>query len=109
MIASPLTIREGLDKTAPRHAFKVQVRNARPHRIFIDVDMGDPALFEIDGILTQDHVSAIRLKEDETTPKMFGISIGDDRESDSGLARVTRTAQEFWNGLATLFGSGSMF
>lgn len=109
VIASPLTIREGLDKTAPRHAFKVQVRNARPHRIFIDYDMGDPALFEIDGILSQDHVSALRLKEDETTPKTFGISIGDDRESDSGLARVTRTAQEFWNGLATLFGSGSMF
>lgn len=109
VIATPLTIREGLDKTKPYHAFKVEVRNARPHRVFLDVDMGDPALFEIDGILTQDHVSAIRLFEDETTPKTFGISIGDDRESDSGLARVTRTAQEFWNGLATLFGSESLF
>lgn len=109
MIASPLTIREGLEKTGPRHAFKTQVLNARPHRAFIDFDMGDPALIENDGILTQDHISAIRLKEDATTPKTFGISIGDDRESDSGLARVTRSAQEFWNGLATLFGSGSMF
>ncbi|AGK86164.1 hypothetical protein DNAIII_0018 [Mycobacterium phage DNAIII] len=109
VIASPLTIRQGLEKTKPYHAFKTEVRNARPHRIFLDFDMGDPALFEIDGILSQDHVSAIRLREDETTPKTFGISIGDDRESDSGLARVTRSAQEFWNGLATLFGSGSMF
>lgn len=109
VIATPLTIREGLDKTKPHHGFKVEVRNARPHRIFLDVDMGDRALFEIDGILSQDHVSAIRLREDETTPKTFGLSIGDDREADGGLARVTRTAQEFWNGLATLFGSGSMF
>lgn len=109
VIATPLTIREGLEKTKPYHAFKVSVRNARPHRIFLDVDMGDRALFEIDGILSQDHVSAIKLHEDETTPKTFDISIGDDRESESGLARATRTAQEFWNGLATLFGSGSMF
>lgn len=109
VIAAPLTIREGLEKTKPYHAFKVDVRNGRPHRVFLDYGMGTPALFEIDGILSQDHVSALRLKEDETTPFTIGVSIGDDRESDSGLARVTRTAQEFWNGLATLFGSGSMF
>lgn len=109
VIATPLTIREGLEKTKPRHAFKTEVRNARPHRIFLDVDMGDPALFEIDGILSQDHVSAISLKEDETTPKTFGISIGDDREAESGLARVTRTAQEFWNGLAMIMGQGTNF
>ena len=109
VIATPLTIREGLDKTKPRQAFKVEVRNARPHRIFVDVDLGDPALFEIDGILHQNHVSAVGLKEDETTPKTFRISIGDDREADSGLARVTRSAQEFWNGLATLMGQGTNF
>ncbi|WP_264066887.1 hypothetical protein [Mycolicibacterium komossense] len=109
VISSPLTIREGLDKTKPFHAFKVSVRNARPHRIFIDADMGDRALFEIDGILSQDHISAIRLHEDETTPKTFDLSIGDDRESESGLAQVTRTAQQFWNGLAMLFGQGTNF
>lgn len=109
VISSPLTIREGLEKTKPYHAFQVEVRNARPHRVFLDFDMGDPALFEIDGILTQDHISAIRLREDETTPKTFSISIGDDRESESGLARVTRDAQRFWQGLATLMGSEAMF
>lgn len=109
VIATPLTIREGVDKTKPKQSFKVEVRNARPHRIFYDVDLGDPALFEIDGILHQNHVSAVGLKEDETTPKTFRISIGDDRESDSGLARVTRSAQEFWNGLATLMGQGTNF
>lgn len=109
VIATPLTIREGLEKTKPYHAFKVEVRNGRPHRAFIDYGIGTPALFEIDGILSQDHVSSLRFKEDATTPFTIGVSIGDDRESDSGLARVTRTAQEFWNGLATLFGSGSMF
>ncbi|AKF14880.1 minor tail protein [Mycobacterium phage MOOREtheMARYer] len=98
-----------MEKTKPHQVFKVEVRNARPHRIFLDVDMGDPALFEIDGILHQNHVSAIGLKEDETTPKTFRISIGDDRETDSGLARVTRTAQEFWNGLATMMGQGTNF
>lgn len=109
VIATPLTIRQGIDQTKPRHAFKVEVRNARPHRIFLDVDLGDPALFEIDGILTQDHVSAIRLTEDENTPKTFAISIGDDRETEGGLARATRDAARFWNGLATLMGSESMF
>lgn len=109
VIATPLTIREGLEKTKPHQVFKVEVRNARPHRIFLDVDLGDPALFEIDGILHQNHVSAIGLKEDETTPKTFRISIGDDRETDSGLSRVTRTAQEFWNGLATMMGQGTNF
>ena len=109
VIATPLTIREGLDKTKPRQVFKVEVRNARPHRIFVDVDMGDPALFEIDGIMHQSHVSAVGLHEDETTPKTFRLSIGDDRETDSGLARVTRSAQQFWNGLATLMGQGTNF
>lgn len=109
VISSPLTIREGLEKTKPHHAFKVQVRNARPHRAFLDYDIGDPALFEIDGILTQNHVSAIRLMEDETTPKTISISIGDDRESESGLARAFRSAGEFWNGLGMIFGSESMF
>lgn len=109
VIATPLTIREGLDKTKPRQVFKVEVRNARPHRIFVDCDMGDPALFEIDGILHQTHVSAVGLREDETTPKTFRLSIGDDRETDSGLARVTRSAQQFWNGLATLMGQGTNF
>lgn len=109
VIATPLTIREGLEKTKAYHAFKVEVRNGRPHRAFIDFDMGDPALFEIDGILTADHISALRLKEDETTPFTIGVSIGDDRESDTGVARAMRDAQTFWNGLATLFGSSSMF
>lgn len=109
VISSPLTIREGLEKTRPRHAFKTELRNARPHRVFLDFNIGTPALVENDGILTNEHISAIRIHEDETTPKTFGISVGDDYETDNGLARVTRSAQAFWNGLATLMGSGSMF
>ena len=68
VIATPLTIREGVEKTKPHQAFKVSVRNGRPHRIFIDADLGDPALFEIDGILHQNHISAVWIEEDETTP-----------------------------------------
>lgn len=109
VISSPLTLREAADKTKPYHAFKVQVRNNRPHRLFYDFDLGTRALFEIDGILSTDQVSALRLREDETTPKLFDLSIGDDRESEGGLARATRTAQQFWNGLAMLMGSGGMF
>lgn len=105
VIATPLTIREGLDKTKPYHAFKVEVRNGRPHRAFIDYRIGTPALFEIDGILSADHVSALRIKEDATTPFTIGVSIGDDREADSGLARVARDAQTFWNGLASIMGA----
>lgn len=105
VIATPLTIREGLDKTKPYHAFKVEVRNGRPHRAFIDYRIGTPALFEIDGILSADHVSALRIKEDATTPFTIGVSIGDDREADSGLARVVRNAQTFWNGLASIMGA----
>lgn len=109
VIATPLTIREGLDKTRPYHGFKTEIINARPHRVFMDYTLGDRALFENDGVINQDHVSAISLHEDETTPKTWGVSIGDDRESDSGIARATRSAQEFWNGLATLMGQGTNF
>lgn len=109
-ISTPLTLREGHFKTRPHHAFRVSVRNGRPHRVFIDgVEMGTRALFEIDGILSVDQVSAIRLHYDETTPKTFDLSIGDDTEAQSPLARVMNTAQTFMAGVAMLFGSSELF
>lgn len=108
-ISAPLTLREGHFKTRPYHAFKVQVRNGRPHRLYYDFDLGARALFEIDGILSVDQLTALRLHYDETTPKTFDLSIGDDTEAESGLSQVVRTAQQFWAGLAMLFGSESLF
>ncbi|AYQ98510.1 minor tail protein [Mycobacterium phage Reptar3000] len=108
-VSSGLTLREGHYKTRPYQAFKVSVRNGRPHTLYYDFDLGDPALFEIDGVLYNDQVSAVRLHYDETTPKTFDLSIGDDEESESPIAQVTRTAQAFWSALAMLFGSGDMF
>ncbi|AKF14521.1 minor tail protein [Mycobacterium phage Cambiare] len=109
VIATPLTIREGLEKTKAHQVFKTTVRNGRPHRVFIDYRIGTPALTENDGVLIANHISAIKLHEDESTPKTFDISIGDDRQTESGLAAATRTAQEFWNGLATMMGQETNF
>ncbi|AXH46859.1 minor tail protein [Mycobacterium phage Aminay] len=108
-VSSGLTLREGHWKTRPYQAFKVSVRNARPHTLYYDFDLADPALFEIDGILYNDHVSAVKLHYDETTPKTFDLSIGDDSESESPMAQVTRSMQTFWSALSMLFGSGDMF
>lgn len=109
VVSTPLTLREGHFKTRPHHAFKVQVRNGRPHRLYYDFDLGSRALFEIDGILSVDQLSSIRLHYDETTPKTFDLSIGDDSEAESGLAQVARDAATLWSGIGMLFGSESLF
>jgi len=108
-VSSALTLREGHYKTRPYQAFQVSIRNGRPHTLFYDFDLGDRALFEIDGVLYTDQVTAVRMRYDTTTPKTFELSIGDDTESESPTAQVMRIAQAFWSALAMLFGSGDMF
>ena len=108
-VSSGLTLREGHYKTRAYQAFKVSVRNGGQHTLFYDFDLGDRTLFEIDGVLYTDQVSAWKLSYDETTPKTFSLSIGDDRESEDPVAQVTRTAGNFWNGLSMMFGSGDLF
>lgn len=108
-ISSVLTCRQGHWKTRPYQAFKVSVRNGRPHSLYYDFDIGTRCLFEIDGIFYTEQVSALKLHYDKGTPKTFDLSIGDDSESEDPVAQVTRTAATFWNGLAMLFGSGDLF
>lgn len=109
-VSSILTIREGLWKTRAYQAFKVSIRNnGHPNALYYDFDLGDRCLFQIDGTLYTDQVSAIKLHYDRDTPKTFDISIGDDTESESPIASLTRTAATFWNAIGMLFGSGDLF
>ncbi|QJD50424.1 minor tail protein [Mycobacterium phage Chris] len=108
-VASAMTLAEGHHKTRAYQAFKVSVRNGGQHTLFYDFDLGTRCHFEIDRIYHTDQVSALKLHYDETTPKTYDLSIGDDTESESGLAQLARDAASFWNALGTLFGSGDMF
>ncbi|QFG11444.1 minor tail protein [Mycobacterium phage Ekdilam] len=108
-VSSAMTLAEGHHKTRAYQAFKVAIRNGGQHTLFYDFDLGTRCHFEIDRIYHTDQVSAVRLHYDETTPKTFDLSIGDDSESESGLAQVARTASALWNALGMLFGSGDMF
>lgn len=108
-ISSALTLREGLHKTRPYQSFKVQVRNGGPHTLYYDYDLGTRVQFEIDGILHADQITAVRLHYDETTPKTFDLSIGDDREASSPLSSAVRSLSSLWSAVGLLFGSGDIF
>ncbi|QFP94810.1 minor tail protein [Mycobacterium phage Marshawn] len=108
-VASAMTLAEGHHKTRAYQGFKVQVRNGGQHTLYYDFDLGTRCHFEIDRIYHTDQVSALKLHYDETTPKTFSLSIGDDTESQSGIAQLARSASEMWSALGMLFGSGDMF
>ena len=108
-VSSALTLRDGHYKTRPYQAFKVSVRNGGQHVIYYDLDLGDRALFEIDHVLHVDQVTAVKLHYDETTPKTFDLSIGDDRESENPMASATRSLANLWNAVGVMFGSGDLF
>lgn len=108
-VSSVLTLEQGHFKTRPYPAFKVAIRNSSANMLFRDFDLGDRTLFEIDGILYTDQVSAWKISYDETNPKRFDISIGDDRETESPLAQLTHSVSNLWNGVGMLFGSGDLF
>src|SRR5699024_11128612 len=92
-VSSTLTLREGHYKTRPYQAFKVKIVNGQPNMLYVDFDLGDRALFEIDGVLYSDQLTAIKLHYDADTPKTFDLSVGDDTESESPLARVVHSVQ----------------
>ena len=108
-ISSALTLREGHYKTRPYQAFKVSIRNGGQYTLYYDFDLGTRCHFEIDGILHTDQVTAIKLHYDQSTPKTFDISIGDDRESENPMAAATRSLANLWNAVGLLFGNGDMF
>ena len=107
-VSSALTLRDGHYKTRPYQAFKVSVRNGGQHVIYYDLDLGDRALFEIDHVLHVDQVTAVKLHYDETTPKTFDLSIGDDRESENPMASATRSLANLWNAVGVMFGTGDL-
>ena len=109
-VASALTLREGHYKTRPYQGFKVQIRNGGDgHQLYYDFDLGDRCHFENDGVLHTDQITAIKLHYDESTPKTFDLSIGDDRESENPIAAATRSLGNLWSAVGLLFGSGDMF
>ena len=108
-VSSVMTLRQGHWKTRPYQAFKVQVRNGFPHRLYYDFDLGTRCLFEIDGLLYTDQVTAIKLHYDDKTPKTFDLSIGDDGEQEDPVARVARGVTTIWSAIGVLFGSADLF
>lgn len=104
-----MTIRQGHWKTRPYQAFKVSIWNRRPYSIFYDFDLGTRCLFEIDGLLYTDQVSAVRMYYDESTPKTFDITIGTGGDMEDPLGQVVRTIQTMWNAIGTIFGSNDLF
>lgn len=108
-VSSALAMRQGHWKTRPYQAFKVSIWNRRPYSIFYDFDLGTRCLFEIDGLLYTDQVSAVRMYYDESTPKTFDITIGTGGDMEDPLGQVVRTIQTMWNAIGTIFGSNDLF
>lgn len=108
-ISSAMTLREGHHKTRPYQGFKVQIRNGGAHTLYYDYDLGTRCHFEIDGVLHTDQITAIKLRYDQSTPKTFDLSIGDDRESENPVAAATRSLANLWSAVSILFGSGDLF
>ena len=109
-ISSALTLRQGHYKTRPYQAFKVEIRNGGDgHNLYYDFDLGSRCHFEIDGVMHTDQITALKLHYDKATPKLFSISVGDDRELENPMAQATRTLATLWNAVGMLFGSGDLF
>lgn len=108
-VSSAMTLRQGHFKTRAYSSFRVSVRNGGQYTLYFDFDLASRAHFQIDNVFHTDQVTAIRLHYDESTPKTFDLSIGDDSESDGPMASVMRNAAAFWNAISMMFGSGDLF
>lgn len=108
-VSSAMTLRQGHFKTRAYSSFRVSVRNGGQYTLYFDFDLASRAHFQIDSVFHTDQVTAIRLHYDESTPKTFDLSIGDDSESDGPMASVMRNAAAFWNAISMMFGSGDLF
>lgn len=108
-ISSALTLRQGHWKTRPYQSFKVVIWNRRPYQLFYDFDLGDRALFEIDGLLYSDQFTAIRMHYDESTPKTFDVTIGTGSEQEDPMGQAVRSLQTIWSAIGTIFGSNDLY
>jgi predicted N-acetyltransferase YhbS len=109
VVSGLLTIRVGWYKKRAYRSFKTSIRNAAPHLVLVDYELGDRLGFEQDRIVYADQVAAIRYEYDRRKPITYGVSIGDDSQEDDPLTQGVRALQAVASLAGLALGEGTLF
>ncbi len=103
VVASALTLRQGLFKRSPKVSFTMQARDGEPWCYGYDYTIGDRGLFEIDYIYYTEQIRGIKWRYDESTAIRAELTIGRDRDQDPFEAGMKALA-DGWNAIGSLIG-----
>lgn len=108
-VSGELDIRTGLWKTRDYTSFRTTVRNAAPHIVFEDFDLGDLLGFQMGAVIHRDNCTGIRTSWDETNPVLAELLIGDDSDDEDPFAVAMRTLAGLWDSFGSMLIGGEIF
>lgn len=107
VIASALTLRQGIFKTSPKISFTMTTRDGRPWFYGFDWLWGDRGMWDIDGIYYVDQIRGGKFSVDEGKAMELSMVIGtgdDVDEFDAGL----RSLAGAWNAIGSVIGGAAV-
>jgi hypothetical protein len=104
-----MTIETARFKTRAFHGFKAEVRNGWPWILDEDTELGDRNVFEFDGALFVDQITATKRSVDRQKGLKTGITIGEDKDKDDPMARTMRAVQAMYTMFGAFLGEGILF
>ena len=108
-LAGILTLRESAYKTRAYQGFQTKIRNGYPWNIDVDVRLGQRAGFEFDGVIYVDQITAIKREYDRKKEVLVSLSVGDDKNKQDPVGRLTRVMQSLYTTVASFFAEGTIF
>jgi hypothetical protein len=106
VIASALTLRQGLYKRSPKVSFTMVARDGQPWCYGYDFTVGDRGLFEIDFIYYAEQIRGMRWSYDQNSAVRSEMMIGKNGERDPFEAGM-RALADGWNAIGSLIGGSA--
>ena len=107
VIASALTLRQGLYKRSPKVSFTMNARDGEPWCYGYDYTIGDRGLFEIDYIYYTEQIRGIKWSYNKDNAVRAELTIGKDRDRDPFDAALKALA-DGWNAIGATLGGAAV-
>lgn len=107
VISAALTIRQGINKRAPKVSFTMNAKDGEPNCWGYDYNIGHRGLFEIDGIYYTEQIRGGKWSYDENKPIELALTIGKERDHDPFEAGLKALA-DGWNAIGSLIGGAAV-
>lgn len=107
VVASALTLRQGLYKRAHKIAFTMSARDGQPWCYGYDYTIGDRGLFEINGIYYTEQIRGVKWSYDASSAIRMELTIGKNRDRDPFEAGLKALA-DGWNAIGSLIGGAAV-